>query len=105
MRMVKTLKNCKAGIEYHTRNYELFKFTVNNRGEESGVDVNNANKFKEKREKGTLLPIWRVEINMDGKMLMTFLSSLFGFTVLFFWIFVKKIDLIKIRLKLRKMEF
>ncbi len=47
----------------------------------------------------------QAKINMDSKMLITFLSSLFGFTVLFFWMFFKKIDLVKIRLRLRKMEF
>ena len=46
----------------------------------------------------------QTKINMDGKMLTTFLSSLFGFTVLFFWIFKRKIDLVKIKLDLRKME-
>ena len=46
----------------------------------------------------------QVKINMDGKMLTTFLSSLFGFTVLFFWMFKTKIDLIKINLSVRKME-
>lgn len=46
----------------------------------------------------------RAKINMDGKMLITFLSSLFGYTVLFFWIFKRKIDLVKIKLELRKME-
>ena len=38
------------------------------------------------------------KINMDGKMLTTFLSSLFGFTVLYFWILKRKIDLVKIKL-------
>jgi len=47
----------------------------------------------------------QAKINMDSKMLLTFLSSLFGFTVLFFWMFINKINLIKIRLQLRKMEF
>jgi heme exporter protein C len=47
----------------------------------------------------------QVKINMDGKMLTTFLSSLFGFTVLFFWMFKTKIDLIKINLSFRKMEY
>jgi heme exporter protein C len=46
----------------------------------------------------------QAKINMDGKMLTTFLSALFGFTVLFFWLFMRKIDLIKIKLYLRKME-
>jgi hypothetical protein len=42
---------------------------------------------------------------MDSTMLITFLSSLFGFTVLFFWMFLRKIDLIKVRLKIRNLEF
>ena len=46
----------------------------------------------------------QAKINMDGKMLTTFLSSLFGFTVLFFWILKRKIDLVRINLELRKME-
>jgi heme exporter protein C len=45
----------------------------------------------------------QAKINMDGKMLTTFLSSLFGFTVLFFWILKRKIDMVKIKLELRKM--
>ena len=47
----------------------------------------------------------QAKINMETKMLVTFLSSLFGFTVLFFWMFLNKINLIKIKLQLRKMEF
>ena len=46
----------------------------------------------------------RAAINMDGKMLTTFLSSLFGFTILFVWIFKRKIDLVKIKLVLRELE-
>ena len=46
----------------------------------------------------------QAKINMDGKMLTTFLSSLFGFTVLFFWIFKRKVDLVKVKLDLRRME-
>jgi heme exporter protein C len=46
----------------------------------------------------------RAAIDMDGKMLMTFLSSLFGFTILFLWIFKRKIDLVKIKLDLRELE-
>lgn len=46
----------------------------------------------------------QAKINMDGRMLITFLSSLFGFTVLFFWIFKRKVDLVKIKLALRKLE-
>lgn len=44
------------------------------------------------------------KINMDGKMLTTFLSSLFGFTVLYFWILKRKIDIVKIKLALRNLE-
>jgi heme exporter protein C len=44
------------------------------------------------------------KINMDSSMLVTFLSSLFAFTVLFFWLFRQKIHLIKLRLGLREME-
>ena len=46
----------------------------------------------------------QAKINMDSKMLITFLSSLFGFTVLFLWMFYRKIDLVKVRLAIRKME-
>lgn len=44
------------------------------------------------------------KIHMEGNMLVTFLSSLFGFSVLFFWMFRVKMDLIKIRLQLKNME-
>jgi len=44
------------------------------------------------------------KINMDSKMLTTFLSSLFGFTVFFVWLLKSKMDLIKIRLNLKKLE-
>jgi len=43
-------------------------------------------------------------INMDSKMLTTFISSLFGFTLFFIWIFKRKIDLIGLKLNLKKME-
>jgi heme exporter protein C len=46
----------------------------------------------------------RAKINMDSKMLITFLSSLFGFTVFFFWIFKRKIDLVRIKIGLRNRE-
>ncbi|TFG96708.1 MAG: cytochrome C biogenesis protein [Calditrichales bacterium] len=46
----------------------------------------------------------QAKINMDGKMLTTFLSSLFGFTVLFLWMLKSKIALVKIKLRLREME-
>jgi heme exporter protein C len=39
------------------------------------------------------------KINMDGKMMLVFFSSLFGFTLLFFWILNIKIRLEKINLK------
>jgi hypothetical protein len=44
------------------------------------------------------------KINMDGKMLTTFLSSLFGFSVLAFWMFRIKLQLIKLKLKIKNME-
>ncbi|MGD9489307.1 MAG: cytochrome c biogenesis protein [Calditrichaceae bacterium] len=44
------------------------------------------------------------KIHMDGKMLTVFLSSLSGFTVLFFWILKLKFDLIMVKLKLNKVE-
>lgn len=44
------------------------------------------------------------KIKMDGKMLTVFLSSLFGFTVIFFWMFKTKLDLISIKQNLRKRE-
>ena len=46
----------------------------------------------------------RAVINMDRKMLITFLSSLAGFTVLFFWIFKRKVDLVRIKLDLKELE-
>jgi len=44
------------------------------------------------------------KINMDSKMLITFLSSLFGYTVLFFWMFRNKMELVKIKIKLKNLE-
>jgi len=44
------------------------------------------------------------KINMDSKMLITFLSSLFGFTVFFVWLLKRKIDLITIRIHIKKLE-
>jgi heme exporter protein C len=44
------------------------------------------------------------KINMDNKMLITFLSSLFGFTLFFVWIFKRRIDLIHLKLNLKKLE-
>ena len=46
----------------------------------------------------------RVSINMESKMLTTFLSSLFGFTLLFYWILKSKMRLVKMKLILRQME-
>lgn len=43
------------------------------------------------------------KINMDGKMLTTFLSSLFGFTIFFIWLLKRKIDLVRLKLSLKKM--
>ena len=45
----------------------------------------------------------QAKINMDGSMLTTFLSSLFGFTILFLWMFKNKVDLAKLKLKLRNL--
>jgi len=42
------------------------------------------------------------KINMDSKMLTVFLSSLFGFTMLFFWLLKLKMDVAVMHLKLRK---
>jgi heme exporter protein C len=44
------------------------------------------------------------KINMDSKMLITFLSSLFGFTLFFVWIFKRRIDLIRLKLNFKKLE-
>lgn len=44
------------------------------------------------------------KIHMEGKMLATFLSSLGAFTVFFFWIFKRKVDLVLMKLKLSKLE-
>jgi heme exporter protein C len=44
------------------------------------------------------------KIHMDRRMLITFVSSLAGFTVLFIWILVRKVDLIKLNLGLKKWE-
>jgi len=46
----------------------------------------------------------QAKINMDSSMLITFLSSLFGFTVLFLWMFKNKIILVKLKLKLRNLR-
>jgi heme exporter protein C len=43
------------------------------------------------------------KINMDSKMLTTFLSSLFGFTIFFIWLLKNKINLIRLTLSLKKM--
>lgn len=44
------------------------------------------------------------KIHMESKMLTTFLSSMFGYTVLFFWMFKRKVDIVLIKIKIRKME-
>jgi len=51
-------------------------------------------------------PIMNVEgkIHMDGKMLTVFLSSLFGYTLLFLWMLKQRIDIVSIRLKIKKLE-
>lgn len=42
------------------------------------------------------------KINMDGKMLLVFLSSLFGFTVLFFWILKLKLDIMMMHINIKR---
>jgi heme exporter protein C len=42
------------------------------------------------------------KINMDSRMLTVFLSSLFGFTVLFFWMLKLKLDLVHMHLRLKR---
>jgi heme exporter protein C len=42
------------------------------------------------------------EIKMDGRMLQVFLSSLAGFTILFYWILRIKVDAVKLKLYLQK---
>jgi len=44
------------------------------------------------------------EVKMSGKMLLVFLSSLTGYTVLFFWILKMKFDLVRLRLKIKTRE-
>jgi len=44
------------------------------------------------------------KINMDGKMLTVFLASLFGFTVIFLWMFKTKLDLVSIKMSIKKRE-
>lgn len=44
------------------------------------------------------------KINMDGKMLTVFLSSLAGFTVLFFWMLRNKMELVTLKLRIKKLE-
>ena len=44
------------------------------------------------------------KIHMDGKMLTVFLSSLLGFTVLFFWLFKLKLQLLEIKKKISLQE-
>lgn len=44
------------------------------------------------------------KIHMDGRMLMVFLSSLAGFTALFFWMLWQKIEVVRLRFRLNKLE-
>jgi len=44
------------------------------------------------------------KIEMESKMLITFLSSLFGYTIFFLWIFKRKIDLVVLKIKIKKLE-
>jgi heme exporter protein C len=44
------------------------------------------------------------KIEMESKMLTTFLSSMVAYTILFFWIFKRKVDIVLLKLKIRNME-
>ena len=44
------------------------------------------------------------KIQMESKMLTTFLSSMFAYTALFVWIFMRKVDIVLLKLKIRNME-
>ena len=44
------------------------------------------------------------KIQMESKMLTTFLSSMTAFTILFFWIFKRKVDIVLLKLKIRNLE-
>jgi heme exporter protein C len=44
------------------------------------------------------------KIHMDQRMLITFVASLLGFTALFIWILIRKVDLIKLKLGLKEWE-
>ena len=44
------------------------------------------------------------KIHLEVRMLITFISSLAGFTALYFWILVRNINLIELKLNLRKTE-
>jgi heme exporter protein C len=44
------------------------------------------------------------KINMDSKMLITFLSSMLAFTVFFVWLFKSKIELILLNLRAKRLE-
>ena len=44
------------------------------------------------------------KMHMNGKMLLVFLSSLAGHTVIFFWILKMKMDLVKIKMKIKELE-
>jgi len=44
------------------------------------------------------------KINMDSKMLITFLSSMFAYSVFFVWLFKSKVELIRLNLRVKKLE-
>jgi heme exporter protein C len=44
------------------------------------------------------------KINMSGAILTVFVSSIFAFTTLYFWLFKLKVDLIKSELELNELE-
>jgi heme exporter protein C len=44
------------------------------------------------------------KIQMESKMLTTFLTSMFAYTILFIWIFKRKVDIVLLKLKIRNLE-
>jgi len=44
------------------------------------------------------------KIQMDSKMLTTFLTSMFSFTVFFLWLFKRKVDIVILKLKIKSLE-
>lgn len=44
------------------------------------------------------------KIQMESRMLTTFLLSMTGYTVLFFWILKRKTDVVRLKLRIKKME-